>query len=266
MDVLNLHKSHFRHHYNENYANPEYDPRISRPLDKLLHLNWYKFQLSDLKKSILNGNSKTAHEYFRRKVGEVKDIVREVGNLEEIIVKENLGLPLSFLGNERLQNFLGWLTEKGADRAEQLSLVYFTLFNAVRGFDPHRGIEFSTYCYRSFFKEINNLRRKIGAKIRLDHSKKLGDYEFESGKKIDAIDFANFREGRIGRSPLNEAIVRELLEKLSAEEYKIIQKRYFSGSKPWSHRQIGEELGVSHTFVIIKEKAALKRLADLLNS
>jgi len=300
-DILSLPENYFRCHPHPSYKDANYDPRKLKPLEdkfshfKFLHLDYYRFQLNDLRKNVLAGNAETAKNYFRRKVGEVKEVVREMGALEEEIIRKNLGLPFTVIGSEKFQDITDWLTEHGADRAEQLSTAYFALLNAVRYFNPHRGIKFSTYCVNSILGEFGKIKSHLMRQKVPNEERRMGDFENEMTGEIETnsaiedivyrrgpredspespvivkdllveLEDLGYRKRPRGNSPESPVIVEDLLENLNDEERIVITMRHLSGPKPHGYREIGTIMQTSNTSVMRTEDRALRKLELIID-
>jgi RNA polymerase primary sigma factor len=176
---------------------------------------------------------------------EVKNAIKEV---RDRIVTANLRLVASIVKRYIDPSFFPF--------EDLYAEGYFVLMRAVEKFDVSRDCAFSTYLTKSINLELRHY--VAGQRRQLQRFSASGD---ESD--LDACTGPDISRSHEVWVEDTQKRVREAVARLPECDKRIIEGRYGLGdSEPQSQKELGGELGISHTCVGYKEKEALQQLRN----
>ena len=118
------------------------------------------------------------------------------------------------------------------------------LWHAIRGYDPGRGVSFSTYAWVAICRQIRRRARELSGKVE-------GYVEYPVWQVVGDPAEEVERE-------LVEELVQDLVGQLPPRLRQVITRRYgLGGEPPCKRKELGKELGVSHERVRQLEQDAL---------
>ncbi len=268
----------------EEFADSDYDPRKNPPeriyakkrtLTKegerfiFVSYNWLKYQLGDLKRSLVDGDYVEKYGYFRRKVGELDDVLDEVRRYEEKLVKSNIplvNLIIKHLPSTTLERIL----KASHDVADLFSECCISLLRSIEEFDVTKGYKFSTYASRGASLTLKTINNRIQTKKRENPYRKSDSSREDLSQDVF---LSNIGYKRRSTEEREEVDLSEALEDLSDEEKAVIFWRYgLNGSPNYQFEQIGAWLGHGNTKnsrqVIARRinQRALSKLKDKITS
>jgi len=179
--------------------------------------NWLRYQLNDLRTNVLNGNEEEAHNFFRRKVGEVDEAIKQIINLEEQICQANLPFLSRAINMRRPRKVINFLLSAGHDTADLLAEGAFALFKSLRVHDVNSGNMFITHMYTSVSHRINHLLRKATTIMRTAPGRRIKDFEDNKGERVinSAIEHSDYLKNKGGIIGIAEEAERNLqIEKI----------------------------------------------------
>lgn len=179
----------------------------------------------------------------------------EVSEAKEILIERNLRLVAHIA--KKYQNV-------DEDMEDLISIGTIGLIKAVGSFDTSKGSRLATYAARCIDNELLMLLRS-----KKKTSREVSLYEpigtDKEGNEINLLDvIEQEQEEVIDRIELDDNIKKltELVDKLLDErEKEIIRMRYgLMNGKEITQREIGQQLGISRSYVSRIEKRALLKL------
>jgi RNA polymerase sigma factor (sigma-70 family) len=233
-------------------------------------LDWFRLQLHEFRREVLDGNEREAHDYLQKKVrGGVDYIVGRIKGIEEKILKANIPLIRNVM--KRAPIYI--LLDEGCEKADVAAELMFTCVRAMRRFDAGRGYKFSTYLRKSLFSRVDRLIEKVQAEKWLSSSRRVYDNCHEGGERIanGAIDDLNLEREERGNPTLNKVIARDeisglrkALDDLPERERFAVERRYGFDGIGMTYNEIGAKLGIGEEGTRAMERRARKKLGEFL--
>jgi RNA polymerase sigma factor (sigma-70 family) len=199
----------------------------------------------------------------RYSLNEVKQMIEDpllLDNLSSLIRKTETTLFKSSTG---LVNYAIGLLLSDWKSITRLKLTYedlyqegkLALFKAIRGFNPERYIEFSTYAIAAIKNNVLTLISKHKKENRFSLDVPVGD----ESRLVDFIP-QRISEESIDTESLKQDI-RNILSILTHREREIILKHYgLFGNKKQTFEEIGKNMNLTRERIRQIEKKAIKRL------
>ena len=161
-------------------------------------------------------------------------------------------------------------SSENRDNDDLISIGIIGLIKAVNTFNTGKGSRLATYAAKCIENELLMMLRGEKKKSReVSLNEPIGmDKE---GNTINLLDVVEMDEpGALDAIEKAEDIVRvrQYVEKnLNQREREIINKRYgLNGEAPVTQRKVGEEMGISRSYVSRIEKKALEKLKKALDN
>lgn len=146
-----------------------------------------------------------------------------------------------------------WAAAHGIEFDDLLGEGALALVHAVRGFDPSRGIQFSTMATRSIRNAIFNLVKTACTVKRLHPSRRVGD---DTHLRLIGVEDVQ-HDHHFG--------LAAAVKRLPSRTRKVISWRYgLDGRGKRTHREIGERLGLTRERARQIEKEGLDTLRTAL--
>ncbi len=244
----------------EEYADLDYDPRknpperfysrnktLTREGERFLFVsyNWLKYQLGDLKRSLIEGDYVERYSYFRRKVGELDDVLDEIRKYEERLVNSNIPL-VNFMINHLPSTTLERILKASHDAADLFSECCISLLSSIEEFDIRKGYKFSTFASRGAILTLKTIANRIRTKKRENPYRHIGSSREDSNQN-NLLENLAYQKRERDKEKV-EVDLPQALEHLSDDEKAVISLRYgLGGSSEHQFEQIGVLLGHGST-------------------
>ena len=164
---------------------------------------------------------------------------------KDILIERNLRLVAHIAKKYSSEN---------RDNDDLISIGIIGLIKAVNTFNAGKGSRLATYAAKCIENELLMMLRgekKKSREVSLNEPIGMDVVEMDEPGALDAIEKAE-----------DIVRVRQYVEKnLNQREREIINKRYgLNGEAPVTQRKVGEEMGISRSYVSRIEKKALEKL------
>lgn len=178
-------------------------------------------------------------------------------NARDILVERNLRL---------VAHVVKKYSHEDRDLEDLLSIGTIGLIKAINTFRPEKGNKLATYAAKCIDNELLMMLRSEKKKNReVSLNEPIGvDKEGNSINLIDVIEFKGEDVSALVETNEDIERVKEYVKtKLNEREREIIIQRYgLNGEEPKTQKVLGEELGISRSYVSRIEKKALEKLKE----
>jgi RNA polymerase sigma factor (sigma-70 family) len=218
-------------------------PLLSAARERALFLkfNFHKFQFAAARRRL--------DPQFARAgdLNQLEALLRRTTEVKNQIVRANLRLVVS-IARKHLRN--------GLSLMELISDGNITLMRAVEGFDTHKGNRFSTYATLALMK---GFARSVPQTIAASRRSASVDHDTLAG-------IADHRSRSVTHRFAERDEIRQLLGQLDPREREVLSACYglsSESSRPATHDEIAQDLGLTKHRVRQIERTALAKLRDL---